>query len=210
MFTGIIEEIGRIKSVRKQVHALELTISAIIVIEDMKVGDSISTNGVCLTVKSFSKTDFLVDVMPETFLRSGLSKVIAGDNVNLERALRLTDRLGGHMVSGHIDGVGKIARIWKDENAVWFNITTDPAVLRYIVEKGSVALDGISLTVARVDQRSLDVSIIPHTWSETTLISKTTGSTLNIECDMVGKYIEKLMSGGKDKIDADFLQKMGF
>ena len=212
MFTGIIEEIGVIKSIKKQNRASMLTISAIKVVTDLKAGDSINTNGVCLTVTSISSEGFLVDVMPETYLRSNLSRVVSGDRVNLERALRLTDRLGGHMVSGHIDGVGKITRTWKDENAVWFTVTTDPDNMRYIVEKGSVALDGISLTIARVDERSMDVSIIPHTQHETTLLNKSPGSLLNIECDILGKYIEKLFLGGKDKnkISIDFLQKMGF
>ncbi len=210
MFTGIIEEIGIVKSVRKLNHASVLTIAAGKVLGDMKVGDSINTNGVCLTVTSFSSEGFTVDVMPETFTRSGLSALAAGQKVNLERALRLADRLGGHIVSGHIDGVGKLARTWKDENAVWFTITADPSILRYIVEKGSVALDGISLTVVRADQRSFDVSVIPHTQHETTLLSKTTGSVLNIECDILGKYVEKLVHGEKDKLSVDFLKEMGF
>jgi len=210
MFTGIIEEIGIVKSVRKLNHASVLTIAAGKVLGDMKVGDSINTNGVCLTVTSFSFEGFTVDVMPETFTRSGLSALAAGQKVNLERALRLADRLGGHIVSGHIDGVGKLARTWKDENAVWFTITADPSILRYIVEKGSVALDGISLTVVRADQRSFDVSVIPHTQHETTLLSKTTGSVLNIECDILGKYVEKLVHGEKDKLSVDFLKEMGF
>ena len=210
MFTGIIEEIGIVKSVRKLNHASVLTIAAGKVLGDMKVGDSINTNGVCLTVTSFSFEGFTVDVMPETFTRSGLSALAAGQKVNLERALRLADRLGGHIVSGHIDGVGKISRTWKDENAVWFTLTAGPSILRYIVEKGSVALDGISLTVVRVDSRSFDVSVIPHTKYETTLLTKTTGSNLNIECDILGKYVEKLVHGGKDNLSVDFLKEMGF
>ncbi len=210
MFTGIIEEIGIIKSISRQNHSSALTISARKVTDDLKVGDSINTNGVCLTVTSFSSEGFRVDVMPETYLQSNLSKLVSGEKVNLERALRLTDRIGGHIVSGHIDGVGKISRTWKDENAVWFTITADPAIMRFIIKKGSVALDGISLTVARVDERSMDVSIIPHTQYETTLLTKSPGSTLNVECDILGKYIEKLFLDRKDRISTDFLQKMGF
>lgn len=210
MFTGIIEEIGIIKSVKKQDRSSAVTISAVKVTADMKVGDSINTNGVCLTVTSFSSSWFMVDIMPETFNRSGLSMLVFGDKVNLERALRLSDRLGGHMVSGHIDGIGKISRIRKDENAVWLTVTADPGIMKYIVEKGSVALDGISLTIARVDGRSMDVSVIPHTLQETTIMGKTQGSPVNIECDMIGKYIEKLCHGGKDSISADFLKDMGF
>ena len=210
MFTGIIEEIGIIKSISRQNHSSALTISARKVTDDLKVGDSINTNGVCLTVTSFSSEGFRVDVMPETYLQSNLSKLVSGEKVNLERALRLTDRIGGHIVSGHIYGVGKISRTWKDENAVWFTITADPAIMRFIIKKGSVALDGISLTVARVDERSMDVSIIPHTQYETTLLTKSPGSTLNVECDILGKYIEKLFLDRKDRISTDFLQKMGF
>ena len=210
MFTGIIEEVGVVKSVKKLNHASVLTIAATKVVSDLKAGDSINTNGVCLTVTSFSSQGFTVDVMPETYTRSGLSALAAGQKVNLERALRFTDRLGGHIVSGHIDGVGKIARTWKDENAAWFTIGADPSILRYIVEKGSVALDGISLTVVRVDHRSFDVSVIPHTQKETTLLTKTTGSILNIECDILGKYVEKLVHGEKNKLSVDFLKEMGF
>ena len=210
MFTGIIEEVGVVNSVKKLNHALVLTIAAVKVIRDLKAGDSINTNGVCLTVTSFSSKGFTVDVMPETYVRSGLSALAAGHKVNLERALKLTDRLGGHIVSGHIDGVGKLARIWKDENAVWFTITADPSILRYMVEKGSVALDGISLTVVRADHRSFDVSVIPHTQQETTLLAKTTGNIINIECDILGKYIEKLVHGEKDKLSIGFLKEMGF
>jgi riboflavin synthase len=210
MFTGIIEEIGIVKTVKRQSHALELTVSAKKVLDDIKVGDSICVNGVCLTVKSFSASGFLADVMPETYQRSTLAKLVISDKVNLERALRLSDRMGGHIVTGHVDGIGKIMRTWKDENAVWFTIAADPGILRYVVEKGSVALEGISLTVADVDDRSFSVSIIPHTQMETTLLKKDTGNALNIECDLLGKYIEKLINRGKGNISVDFLQQMGF
>jgi riboflavin synthase len=210
MFTGIIEEIGKVRSVRKQTHSLVLTITAEKILEEIKTGDSICTDGVCLTVTSFSKTDFSVDVMPETFQRSSLGKLVSGDAINLERALRLTDRLGGHLVTGHIDGTGKISRIRKDENAIWYSIVTEPGLLRYIVEKGSIAVNGISLTVAKVDDRSFDVSLIPLTQEETTLAKKTTGSIVNIECDVIGKYIEKLVAGKSEGITLDFLQQHGF
>jgi riboflavin synthase len=211
MFTGIVEEIGTVKSVSRKSHSSTMVISADKVLTEMKVGDSINTNGVCLTVTSFTKNSFSVDIMPETFLRSGLSKLGTGDKVNMERALRLTDRLGGHIVNGHVDGTGKITRIWKEENAVWFNITADEGVLKYIVEKGSVALEGISLTVAHVDEHSFDVSIIPHTAQVTTLPGKHPGDSINIECDIVGKYVERLVSGEKkETIGLDFLGRMGF
>ena len=176
----------------------------------MKVGDSINTNGICLTVTEFSSTAFTVDVMPETMQRTTFAKLRAGSRVNLERALRLTDRLGGHLVSGHIDGIGILEKIREDENAIWLSVSTEPGILRYIVEKGSVALDGISLTIARVSQRSFEVSIIPHTQSETAILSKKTGDAVNIECDIIGKYVEKLSSKKGDKVDLNFLAEHGF
>ena len=150
--------------------------------------------------------------MPETIYRTSFSGLTTGSIVNLERALRLSDRLGGHLVSGHIDGTGRISRCWEDDNAVWLNITAEAPILRYIVEKGSVALDGISLTVALVEARSFSVSIIPHTLEQTSLVQKKAGDLLNIECDIIAKYIEKLSSPGSSgsKIDLDFLAKNNF
>jgi len=212
MFTGIIEEIGVIKSVKAGARSSQITVGAAKVTEDMKLGDSICTNGVCLTVTSFTADSFVVDVMPETIRRSGFSSLKSGSRVNLERALRLMDRLGGHMVSGHIDGTGTISRKWEEDNAVWFTISTDTKLLRYIVDKGSVALDGISLTVTSTDGHSFSVSTIPHTRDVTTLMERVKGDILNIECDMIAKYIEKLhTSGGQgSKIDLDFLAKNNF
>ena len=212
MFTGIVEETGVIKSVNQGARSSQITIGAKVIPVDMKVGDSINTNGVCLTVTSFSDRFFTMDVMPETLQRTGLGTLKPGSRVNLERALRLSDRLGGHLVSGHIDGTGKISRIWEDDNAVWFKISADKNILRYIVEKGSVAMDGISLTVATVDQHSFSVSIIPQTREVTTLAERKTGDLLNIECDLIAKYVEKLTSTGGpgSKIDMDFLAKNNF
>ncbi len=212
MFTGIIEEIGIVKTVKLGTGSSYITVMAKKVPEDMKVGDSINTNGVCLTVTSFGNDHFTLDVMPETIRRTNLSALKIGSTVNLERALRLMDRLGGHIVSGHIDGTGKIDRRWEEENAVWFNILADAKLLRYIVEKGSVALDGISLTVASVDLYSFRVSIIPHTKDVTSLMDKKSGEVLNIECDIMAKYIEKLNFPGSNKstIDMDFLAKNNF
>ncbi|MGA3013188.1 MAG: riboflavin synthase [Bacteroidales bacterium] len=210
MFTGIIEETGIVKSIRTEGKSARITIIAEKVLEDMKVGDSINTNGVCLTITEFSSSAFTVDVMPETIQRTTFAKLRAGSRVNLERALRLTDRLGGHIVSGHIDGTGILEKIREDENARWLSVSTEPVILRYIVEKGSVALDGISLTVARVTQQSFEVSIIPHTQAETDILSKKTGDTVNIECDIIGKYVEKLSSKKGDKVDLNFLAEHGF
>jgi len=210
MFTGIIEEIGGIKSIKTAGRSLKMIISASKVIEDLKIGDSINTDGVCLTVTEFSHTTFIVDLMPETTLRSTFSKVKAGSKVNLERALRLSDRLGGHIVSGHIDGTGLIEKIRKDENAVRFTIASGENILRYIVEKGSIAIDGISLTVINVDRNTFEVSIIPHTQTETTLLTKKTGVSVNIECDIIGKYVEKLASKKGEKFSLNFLADNGF
>jgi riboflavin synthase len=210
MFTGIIEEKGIIKSIRAGGRSSRIIISATKILEDLKIGDSINTDGVCLTVTEFSSSTFTVDVMPETMLRSTFRKLKPGSKVNLERALRLSDRLGGHIVSGHIDGTGILDRIRKDENAVWLSIVAEEPVLRYIVEKGSVAIDGISLTVAKVDRHAFEVSVIPHTQAETTILTKKTGDAVNIECDSFGKYIEKLGSFGKGKIDIEFLTQNGF
>jgi riboflavin synthase len=210
MFTGIIEEKGTIKSILSGGRSSRIVISAIRILEDMKVGDSINTDGVCLTVTEFSPSTFTVDVMPETMQRSTFGKLKPGSRVNLERALRLTDRMGGHIVSVHIDGTGIIDRIRKDSNAVWLSVVADELILRYIVEKGSVAIDGISLTVANVDRRKFEVSVIPHTLAETTIPEKKTGDRVNIECDIIGKYIEKLGSTDKGKVDLNFLAENGF
>jgi riboflavin synthase len=212
MFTGIIEEIGTIKAIRQGMKSSQITIGAKSVTCDMKIGDSINTDGVCLTVTGFTKDEFTVDVMPETMERTVIGKLKRGGGVNLERALRLSDRLGGHLVSGHIDGTGKISRSWNDENAIWFSIDASIAILKYIVEKGSVAVDGISLTVVRVDEESFDVSIIPHTQANTTLPSKRLGDTVNIECDLIAKYLEKLQQHhpGESIINPEFLSEHGF
>ncbi len=212
MFTGIIEETGTIRGIRQGAKSSQLTIEARKVVEDVKIGDSISVNGICLTVVSFNSTSFIADVMPETMRRTSFSRIANGSRVNLERALRLSDRLGGHLVSGHIDGTGKIVRRWDEENAVWFSVSAPPEILRYIVEKGSVALDGISLTVANTDGHGFTVSIIPHTQEMTTLLHKQTGDILNIECDVIAKYVEKLQTGNSSgsKINLNFLTENGF
>jgi riboflavin synthase len=210
MFTGIIEEKGIIKSVKTEGRSSRIVISAHKILEDMKAGDSINTDGICLTVTGFSANTFTVDVMPETMQRSTIGKMKPGSIVNLERALRLSDRLGGHIVSGHIDGTGKIERIRKDENAVRISITAEDSILKYIVEKGSVAIDGISLTVVSADRHSFEVSVIPFTQAETSIFDKKVGDPINIECDIIGKYVEKLASSGKERVDMDFLKESGF
>ena len=215
MFTGLVEEIGKIQSIVKSTKSAKIIIKANKVIMEAKIGDSISTNGVCLTITECTSNNFTVDVMAETMRRSNLNSLSPGDEVNLERALRACDRLGGHIVSGHIDGIGTVSNYEKEENAVWITISTKPEILRYIVEKGSIAIDGISLTVAYVDENEFKVSIIPHTKEVTTLLRKKLGDIINLECDVVGKYIEKLLLTNqqipvKQGIDMNFLSENGF
>jgi len=212
MFTGIIEEVGVVHAVRRRGKAIALEIRAKRVHEGMKFGDSISIDGVCLTVAILHSEGFSVDVMPETMTRTTFHRLNSGSRVNLERALRLSDRLGGHIGSGHIDGTGRIVERRREENAEWFQIETSPEILRYIVPKGSVAIDGVSLTVIGVGRRTFSVGIIPVTQQETTMLARQTGSDVNIECDIIGKYIEKLAGGrGHDSgVNLDTLAKNGF
>ncbi len=218
MFTGIIEEIGTIEAVKKGTASVVLQIQAKQVLEDTKVGDSIAVNGVCLTVTSLYGRGFMADVMHETLNRSSLAKLKVKSHVNLERAMAANGRFGGHIVAGHVDGIGTISQIKKDDNAIWYTIDAAPEILRYVVEKGSIAIDGISLTVATVGEKSFSVSTIPHTNAVTTLNEKKTGDIVNLENDVVGKYVEKFMIpySLKDehktdsKIDRNFLAKYGF
>jgi riboflavin synthase len=212
MFTGIVEEVGIIKSITQGASSCQLTIGAKVVLQDVKTGDSINVNGICLTVTAFGPECFSADAMPETIRQTNFSALQPGSAVNLERALRLADRLGGHLVSGHIDGTGKILRRWEESNAVWFNISAPEKVLRYMADRGSVCLDGISLTVTTCDRKSFSVSIIPHTLEVTALKGKQAGDLLNIECDIIAKYVEKLHGSGSasSKIDMDFLSTNNF
>ncbi len=219
MFTGIIEETGKIESIKKGTDSAVIKISASKVLEDIHIGDSIAVNGVCLTVISYNGTSFEADVMHETFNRSSLATISKGSPVNLERAMAANGRFGGHIVAGHVDGTGIITGIKEDDNAVWYKIKADDRILRYIVEKGSVALDGISLTVAKVTDTDFSVSVIPHTAKVTILGRKKTGDIINIENDIIGKYVEKLMDFNDNtdkgrqkgnKITANFLAENGF
>lgn len=217
MFTGIIEEVGTLQefSLGNGFGVMEIKCSS--VLEDTKIGDSIATNGVCLTVKEMSAGSFKAEVMGETLAKSNLGTLKVGDKLNLERALRLSDRLGGHIVSGHIDGVGKIVSIKEENNGTWFSISAPKEVLKYVIYKGSIGIDGISLTVAYVDDEIFKVSVIPHTLDNTILPIKKVNSVVNLECDLVGKYIEKLFNGQntnenieKRDISLDFLKNSGF
>ena len=212
MFTGIIEEIGTVQSVIKGSKSFSMIVSADVVVSDLRLGDSVNTNGACLTVTSVSGNSFTVDVMPETMRKTNLGALKPGRQVNLERALSLSSRLGGHLVSGHIDGTGLISRVKREDNAVWISVKAGAEILRYVIPKGSVCLDGISLTVVTADVDSFEVSLIPHTMASTTLQDMKAGDTLNIECDMVAKYIEKFTgsAGPGNRIDKNFLDKYEF
>lgn len=199
IFTGIIEELGVVKSIAINGASGCITIKAKKVLEGTQLGDSIAVNGTCLTVTSINSDGFSADVMAETVKRTSLSQVGKGDLVNLERAMILNGRFGGHIVSGHIDGTGTIAKYTKEENAIWVTIKAPDEILDLIVEKGSICIDGISLTVATVSDQDFQVSIIPHTAKETTLIHKKVGSLVNLENDIVGKYIKKLMENNQEE-----------
>lgn len=218
MFTGIIETVGTVKRIARGARSASLEIEAPQILDDVKVGDSIATNGVCLTATSVTARTFTADVMHETLERSSLGTLTAGSHVNLERAMAANGRFGGHFVSGHIDATGTIARIERDDTAIWYTIDAAPEVLRYVVEKGSIAIDGISLTVARVSDTALSVSTIPHTNQQTTLPERACGDVVNLECDVIAKYTEKLLglapatgtAGQGSAITMEFLAKNGF
>lgn len=194
MFTGIVEEIGRMKRVVKQGQAMILTIEAVRILEDIHDGDSIAVNGVCLTVVSFNASSFSVDVMPETYRKTTLHQLVNGSRVNLERAMQANSRFGGHIVQGHVDGVGIIRQRKTEENAVVFTLVpNDENLFQYIINQGSVTLDGISLTIVEAAKDYFTVSIIPHTLAQTILAYKSIGDSINIECDLLGKYVSHLL-----------------
>jgi riboflavin synthase len=201
MFTGIIEEIGKIAAIKRGSKSSQLQIQGKKIFEDLKIGDSVAVNGVCLTATSIDGNKFWADVMNETLQRSSLGDLKVNSTLNLERAMSANGRFGGHIVSGHIDGTGKILSIKKDDNAVWYKVEASPNVMRYIIEKGSITIDGISLTVAKVEKNNFSVSIIPHTLRETTLASRSIGSIVNLENDIVGKYIEKFIKNPQSQLN---------
>ena len=211
MFTGIVEELGKIKKITRGSTKQSIAISCSKILEDIHMGDSIAVNGVCLTVVDYGKDFFVADVMNETFSRSGLGSLTIGSPVDLERAMPANGRFGGHIVSGHIDGTGIIKSVRQDGNAVWFEISAAANILDGIVEKGSVAIDGISLTVALVSSDSFKVSIIPHTLQETVLGHRKKGDIVNLENDVVGKYVKKFMEGqASTGLTREFLLANGF
>lgn len=216
MFTGIIEETGAVRHVSLHGNSGSIQIGAELVLKGTRPGDSIAVNGVCLTVTTMDSKSFTADVMAETLRRSNLGNLKGGDRVNLERAMPAEGRFGGHIVSGHIDGTGTIAAMENEGNATWVYIRTSSDILALIVEKGSIAIDGISLTVAKVGMEDFAVSIIPHTSSHTALLKKRTGDVVNLENDIVGKYVERLLGRKapaeqhKSRITEEFLRENGF
>lgn len=215
MFTGIIEEIGTVMQVRQGPHSSVLTIRGGVIFSDLKQGDSVAVNGVCLTVTQLGSECFSADIMHETLNRSSLGHTRPGSRVNLERAMAANGRFGGHIVSGHIDGTGEILKIERDDNAIWYTVKTGLELIKFIVEKGSVAIDGISLTVATVSKDRFQVSIIPHTAGATILGEKRPGDRVNLENDIIGKYIERLLYPPANQpvasgLTREFLSQHGF
>ena len=211
MFTGIIEEVGKVQHVQMGSASCVLTVAASKILSDAHIGDSIAVNGTCLTICRFDAHSFSADVMPETMRRTNLGRLAPGSPVNLERAMAVGGRFGGHIVSGHIDGTGQIKSLTREDNAVWVQIAALPELLHYVVEKGSIAIDGISLTVAKVTKQDFSVSVIPHTGEETTLLHKKPGDIVNLECDILAKYIEKMLGKPeKEGITPFFLAEHGY
>ncbi|KMK76140.1 riboflavin synthase [Alkalihalobacillus pseudalcaliphilus] len=216
MFTGIVEEMGEVQSIRQGQEQFVLVVKANHILEDCHVGDSIAVNGVCLTVTQLKPPYFTADVMPETLKSSNLQQVRSGQRVNLERAMAVNGRFGGHIVSGHVDGTGRIQLIKKEKNAVYIHVDVSKSLTKYMILKGSITVDGISLTIFDVSDDSFTISIIPHTFSQTVLKNKKVGDWVNIECDVLAKYTEKLLSQSqtykeeKTNITNEFLEKNGF
>jgi riboflavin synthase len=214
MFTGIVEEMGVIQGVERSLQSVRFKILAKTVLEELEPGDSITVNGVCLTAVTLGGSDFTVDVSPETVRLTNLGGLKAGDPVNLERAMRIMDRIGGHLVSGHVEGTGQIRERRQEGNAVILTIDAPAEILKYCIRKGSIAVDGVSLTINDLAERSFSVSVIPHTAEVTTFGLKGAGALVNLESDLIGKYIERLLKGGtpsgEGKTDREYLQRHGY
>lgn len=213
MFTGIIEEIGSVKHIQPGAQSMTLTIAASLVLADVKVGDSIAVNGVCLTVKNFTKDQFAADIMPETVTSTSLRQLTAGSHVNLERALAANGRLGGHFVTGHVDGTAVIREKRTVDNALYIRLSLPQEYGLYLLHKGSIALDGTSLTIFEVKDTDITISLIPHSQEMTVIAKKQIGDTVNFECDMLAKYVENMLKKRQDHgqtMSKDFLQQHGF
>jgi len=196
VFTGLVEEIGRVRQVRRQGNFQRLTIDATGILDDLRIGDSVDIAGACQTVVDLDGTGFAVESVEETLRRTTLGELQAGDPVNLERALRADDRLGGHLVLGHVDGVGRIARLTQAQESWELSVEPTPGLERYIASKGSIAVDGISLTVVEADDRHFTVAVIPHTFEHTTLAARRVGDRVNLEVDVLARYVERLLIAG--------------
>ncbi len=211
MFTGLVEETGSIRSVRRTGRSLHLTVQARIVLQNVKLGDSVAVNGVCLTVVRFDSDSFTADVMPETYEKTSLSALAIGAIVNLERTMAVGDRFGGHIVQGHVDGLGRIHTLKQDEIAWRMTVEAPPDLLKYIAPKGSITIDGISLTVIEVDEPTFSVSLIPHTWAVTSMKQRQVGDRVNLEVDILAKYVERMLSARLgSKVNEEFLREHGF
>lgn len=214
MFTGLIEEIGTMKSISRKGEAMVLGIAASKIMDGMKLGDSIAVNGVCLTATSFESSSFTVDVMPQTYRHTNLKDLAPGSRVNLERAMAAGGRFGGHIVQGHVDGIGTILDVRRDQNAVVYTIApSNEEMFKFIIPQGSITIDGISLTVVQASEGKFTISIIPHTLSETILAIKRAGDCVNLECDVLGKYVDHLLNykpKGKSGMNLSFLSEHGF
>ncbi len=215
MFTGLVETVGTLRQLSRGSDSCRLTVDSDFPVDELTLGESISVNGICLTVVDFGAGFFTADLSPETLRRSTFEHLSRGARLNLERALRLGDRLGGHIVTGHIDGQGRVSRIEKAANSFFFRIDAAPDLLRHIVAKGSVAVDGISLTVNEVDSAGFSLAIIPHTFDRTNLHSLRVGDSVNLETDILGKYVDRLLGtsapeSSKSRIDLEFLANNGY
>lgn len=211
MFTGLVEEVGTVRSITR-VAVGRLVVTSSRVINEVAIGDSVSVSGVCLTVTSIAEGELLFDAVPETLSRSSLGDLRPGDKVNLEASLRAGSTMGGHIVQGHVDGVGRVESITPIEDSWVIRIAAPEAVLRYVVEKGSIAIDGISLTVASYDDSGFTIAVIPHTLSATTLCLRKPGDKVNLEADIIGKYVEKYVTERREKsrLTEDLLRDAGF
>lgn len=216
MFTGLVAELGTVQRLARQGNSYHLTVGAKKVLENLKIGDSVAVNGACLTVVRMDDSGFTADVMPETVRLTNIGSLQPGSKVNLERTLRLCDGLDGHIVSGHVEGLGTVSEQRPEGIAVVVTISTPPELLKYIIKKGSIAIDGISLTVTEVTDTSFSVSLIPHTAKETTLGLKKVGDSVNLETDILGKYVERMLTwnqkqeGKTDTLDMNMLLENGF
>ena len=211
MFTGLIEEIGTIEQIQKHRGTLRFTVFAKEVVKDLAIDDSVALNGVCLTVVEFSKSNFQVEAVQETQNKTTFGSLKNGSQINLERSLRFSDRMGGHFVQGHVDAVGEVAAVQRQEGGVLLSIKLPAHLLKYVISEGSIAIDGVSLTIARLKENQITISLIPHTLEKTTLANLKVADKVNIEVDLMGKYVERILTRpNQSKISEGWLEEMGY